>query len=71
MAKNSPNYVTSKDNEFWSNELTALRQKSFLQYDHQKAGEGKSTSDIISFLLPKEIQDNLESLHKKRNRLCS
>lgn len=27
--KNSPNYVTGKDNEFWSNEITALRQKSF------------------------------------------
>ncbi|WP_185150853.1 non-ribosomal peptide synthetase [Peribacillus simplex] len=63
--KNSPNYVSGKDNEFWSNEITALRQKSFLQYDHQKTGEGKSTSDIISFLLPKEIQNNLESLHKK------
>ncbi|CAN7459412.1 amino acid adenylation domain-containing protein [Peribacillus frigoritolerans] len=63
--KNSPNYVTGKDNEFWSDEITALRQKSFLQYDHPKTGEGKSASDIISFLLPKEIQDNLESLHKK------
>lgn len=63
--KNSPNYISGKDNEFWSNEITALRQKSLLQYDHQKTGEGKSTSDIISFLLPKDILHNLESLHKK------
>ena len=63
--KTSPNYISSKDNEFWSNEIATMRQKSLLQYDYQKTDDSKNTSDIISFLLPKAIQKNLEDLHKR------
>ncbi|MFE4896976.1 amino acid adenylation domain-containing protein [Peribacillus butanolivorans] len=63
--KTSPNYISSKDNEFWSNEIATMRQRSLLQYDYQKTDDSKNTSDIISFLLPKDIQKNLEDLHKR------
>ncbi|WP_332629890.1 amino acid adenylation domain-containing protein [Halalkalibacter flavus] len=63
--KTSPTYISQRDQEFWSSEISTMRKESFLQFDHPKTATNKNDSDIIRFSVPTAIQKKLEKLNQK------
>ncbi|MFC0562216.1 non-ribosomal peptide synthetase [Halalkalibacter alkalisediminis] len=63
--KTSPTYISEKDQQFWSREISTMRKESLLPYDYPKTAASKNDSDIIRFSVPNAIQTKLEEINLK------